>query len=95
MQKFTEKCCSGTAERPMLDADFQIFLSQMTHACAEISAHPDSPIALALFHRVEVSGQPPKQAARELDIEFGDAAYLLAGIRDDVATLLVVQLGIN
>jgi hypothetical protein len=65
----------------------------MICACAETAEHADAPIARALFHRVEVMKQPPTLAARALGIESGDAAYLLAGLREDVVKDLVLFLG--
>ncbi|MEQ9038864.1 MAG: hypothetical protein RIE24_10960 [Silicimonas sp.] len=46
-------------------------------------------MARALFQRVEGMKQPPELAARALSIGFGDAAYLLAGLRKDLAQDLV------
>lgn len=65
----------------------------MTCACAETLAHAEAPMARELFHRVEVMKQPLKLAARALGLESGDAAYLLAGLREDLAIDLVLLLG--
>lgn len=60
--------------------------------CAEAPAHADAPLARALFHRVEVMRQPREMAARTLGIKAGDAAYLLRGLRQDVAGEFIIQL---
>jgi len=80
---------SGATRQPSSDVDLRISSSRMTCACAETSTHADAPLARALFDRVEVMKQPPELAARALSIESGDAAYLLAGLRKDLAQDLV------
>lgn len=75
------------------DAGLREIVSQMTCACAQSGAHADAPVARALFHRVDVLKQSPERAARSLGIAAGDALYLLAGIREDVAQDFVVFLG--
>ena len=75
------------------DAGLRELVSQMTCACVQGGAHADAPVARALFHRVDVLKQSPERAARSLGIAAGDALYLLAGIREDVAQDFVVFLG--
>jgi len=47
-------------------------------------------MAQALFHRVDVLNESQRSAARALGIETGDAAYLLGGLRQDLATQLAL-----
>ena len=93
MPRNTTNCSSEATGESSWDAGFYALLSQMTCACAESAAHADAPMARALLHRVEEMKQPPNLAARELGIGSGDAAYLLAGLRQDIATDIVVALG--
>ena len=80
---------SGVPRQPSSDDDLRDFFARMTCAYAETSAYADAPMARALFQRVEGMNQPPELAARALSIGFGDAAYLLAGLRKDLAQDLV------
>jgi len=89
MPRITRNYRSGETDQPSRDADFLDLVSQMTCACAETSAPADAPIARALFHNVETLKQPLKVAAGALGIGSGDAAYLLTGLREDVAEDLV------
>lgn len=82
---------SGATE-PSRNAAVPAFMSRMICNCAEASAHPDAPMALALFQRVEILKQPPELAARALGLKPGDAAYLLAGLREEIATDFVLAL---
>ena len=66
------------------DAAVPGLVSRMICNRAEPPAHSDAPMALALFHRVEVLKQLLELAASSLGLEPGDAAYLLAGLREDV-----------
>ena len=91
MPRETTNFRSGATE-PSRNAAVPGFLSRMICNCAEASAHPDAPMALALLQRVEVLKQPPELAARALGLEPGDAAYLLAGLREDVAKDLALAL---
>lgn len=84
---------TGAEQHRLRDGGVPAFLSQMTCACAENAAHIDAPIAWALFQRVDVLNQPCRLAARELGLGLGDATYLLAGLRADVAQELVLALG--
>ena len=84
MQRMTENSCRNATGQPR-DADFRALISGMTCACAQTGAHRDAPLAQALFHQVEVMTQPLGLAAGALGIAEGDAAYLLAGLRDDLA----------
>ena len=85
MPRIRTNCPSDVTESSSRDADVPVFLSGMICACAEAPVHPDAPMALALFRRVEILKQPPEVAARALDLKPGDAAYLLAGLRQEVA----------
>ena len=76
--------CIAT-DQPLQDAEFRALISGMTCACAKTSAHADAPLAQALFHQVEEMRQPLALAARRLGVKDGDAAYLLAGLREDLA----------
>ena len=82
---------SGATE-PSRNAAVPEFMSRMICNCAEASAHPDAPMALALFQRMEILKQPPELAARALGLKPGDAAYLLTGLREDVAKNLALAL---
>ena len=93
MTRITTSCRRGATDQPSWDVDLRILVSRMTCVCAETAAHAQAPMARAMFHRVEVMKQPPKLAARALGLESGDAAYLLAGLREDVAKDLVLLLG--
>lgn len=93
MPRITMNCHSAATERSSGDVGVPEFISRMTCSCAETTAGADAPMARALFHRVDVLGQSPEQAARSLGIAAGDALYLLAGIREDVARDFVVFLG--
>ncbi len=85
MSPITTHLSSSASRQSASDADLQDLLSQMTCACAQTSAHADAPLAQALFHRVDVKKYPMGQAARALGIAPGDAAYLLAGLRKEIA----------
>jgi len=93
MQRITPSSARQATDQPGWDADLRVIMSRMTCTCAEAATHAEAPMARALFHRVEVMKQPPKLAALALGIEPGDAAYLLAGLRADVARDLVFLLG--
>lgn len=93
MPQITTNCGRRVTDQPSWDVDPRVLFSRMICACAETAEHADAPIARALFHRVEVMKQPPTLAARALGIESGDAAYLLAGLREDVVKDLVLFLG--
>ncbi|MBU3031622.1 MULTISPECIES: hypothetical protein [Rhodobacterales] len=82
---------SGATE-PSRNAAVPELMSRMICNCAEASAHPDAPMALALFQRVEILKQPPELAARALGLKPGDAAYLLTGLREEVAKDLALAL---
>ena len=82
-----------TTDRRLSDGDLRGLVSEMTCACAQTGAHADAPLARELFHRVDVLKQTPAQAARALGVQPGDAAYLLAGLREDVAKDIVLALG--
>ena len=82
---------SGATE-PSRNAAVPEFMSRMICNCAEASAHPDAPMALALFQRMEILKQPPELAARALGLKPGDSAYLLTGLREDVAKNLALAL---
>lgn len=77
---------SGQSSR---DTDINAVVSEMTCACSRSGLHSDAPIAKALFDRVEVMNQSPRHAAQAMGLEAGDAAYLLAGFREDLAKDLV------
>ena len=91
MQRSTANVRSGATE-PSRNAAVPEFMSRMICNCAEASAHPDAPMALALFQRMEILKQPPELAARALGLKPGDAAYLLTGLREDVAKNLALAL---
>ncbi|AEI96490.1 hypothetical protein RLO149_p830590 (plasmid) [Roseobacter litoralis Och 149] len=82
---------SGATESSR-DAAVPGLVSRMICNCAEPPAHSDAPMALALFQRVEVLKQPLELAARALGLKPGDAAYLLAGLREDVAKDMALAL---
>ena len=65
---------------------------RMGCACASHSHHADAPISQELFRRIEGDGQRLVEAARILGLGPKDCAYLLAGLRRDMATELVVLL---
>lgn len=85
MPRITMNCHSAATERSSGDVGVPEFISRMTCSCAETTAGADAPMARALFHRVEVLKHPPELAARALGLEPGDAAYLLTGLREEVA----------
>lgn len=93
MTRMTTHATRDIPDERFEDADLRELVSQMTCACVQGDSHADAPMARALFHRVDVLGQSPEQAARSLGIAAGDALYLLAGIREDVARDFVVFLG--
>lgn len=66
--------------------------TRMNCACVQGSATVGAELSRALFHRVECEGQPPAEAARALGLGQRDGAYLLAGLRRDVAMELVATL---
>lgn len=67
-------------------------LTCMNCACAQGSATVGADLSRALFHRVECEGQTPAEAARALGLGQRDGAYLLAGLRRDLAGVLVAAL---
>ena len=91
MPRETTNFRSGATE-PSRNAAVPELMSRMICNCAEASAHPDAPMALALFQRMEILKQPPELAARALGLKPGDAAYLLTGLREDVAKNLALAL---
>ena len=91
MPRETTNFRSGATE-PSRNAAVPEFMSRMICNCAEASAHPDAPMALALFQRMEILKQPPELAARALGLKPGDSAYLLTGLREDVAKNLALAL---
>ncbi len=93
MSRITTNCRRGVTDRPSLDDELRVLVSRVTCACAATATHADAPIARALFRRVEEMNQGPELAAHALGVEPGDAAYLLAGLREDVAEDLVLLLG--
>lgn len=93
MPRITSNRRTQETGQPSWDVALRSLVSRMACACAESAAHAQAPLARALFHRVEVMKQPPDLAAQELGIATGDAAYLLAGLREDVVNDLV--LGLN
>ncbi|MBR9763565.1 MAG: hypothetical protein GYB53_08595 [Rhodobacteraceae bacterium] len=92
MPRITTDCHLGVTYQPSWDADLRALFSRMTCACAETATHAEAPMARALFLRVEEMKQHPELAARALGIRPGDAGYLLAGLREDVAKELVLLL---
>ncbi len=92
MPRARTNCPSDVTESWSRDSDVPVFLSGMICACAESPAHSDAPMALALFQRVEISTHPPELAARALGLNPGDAAYLLTGLRKEVAKELALAL---
>lgn len=92
MSRIATNCRRGVTGQLSGDVDMRVRVSRMTCACTETAAYAEAPMARALFHRVEEMKQPPELAARALGIEAGDAAYLLAGLREDVAKDLVLLL---
>ena len=91
MPRETTNFRSGATE-PSRNAAVPEFMSRMICNCAEASAHQDAPMALAVFQRMEILKQPPELAARALGLKPGDAAYLLTGLREDVAKNLALAL---
>lgn len=71
------------------DADLRSLVDRMTCACADRAALRDAPLARAMFHLVESDRRSLEAAARALGIAAGDGAYLLAGLRRDLAGDLV------
>lgn len=67
------------------DAELLALVSQMACSCAEFKDFDDAPLARAIFQSVEERGQSLEAAAGSLGIDVGDGAYLLAGLRDDIA----------
>lgn len=92
MPRIMTNCPSDVTELWSRDSDIPVFLSGMICACTESPANPDAPMALALFQRVDVLKQPPELAARTLGLKPGDAAYLLTGLRQEVAKDLALVL---
>lgn len=92
MPRIRTNCPSDVTESSSRDADVPVFLSGMICACAEAPEHSDAPMALALFQRVEILKQSPGLAARALGLKPGDAAYLLTGLRQEVAKDLALAL---
>jgi len=90
LQKPTRTAGSSATSPPFRDEEFHALLSEMTCACARTGRHLDAPMAQALFHRVDVLNESQRSAARALGIETGDAAYLLGGLRQDLATQLAL-----
>lgn len=84
--------CRSRATEASRNAAVPGFMSRMICNCAEASAHPDAPMALALLQRVEILKQSPELAARALGLKPGDAAYLLTGLRQEVAKDLALAL---
>jgi len=93
LQRLTKNACSTVTGPPSWDDDIHALLREMTCACARTGPHLDAPIARALFFRVDVLNEPPKIAARALGVHAGDAAYLLTGLRKDLATQLATVIG--
>ncbi|MEP3299707.1 MAG: hypothetical protein ABJN75_05570 [Hoeflea sp.] len=67
------------------DAELSALVSQMACRCAKCTNYDDAPLARAMFQSVEERGQTLDAAAGSLGIDVGDGAYLLAGLRQDVA----------
>lgn len=67
-------------------------ISRMNCACAEGVAARDCPLSRELFRRIECEGQSPSEAVRALGLGPRDGAYLLAGLRREVAVKLVAAL---
>ncbi len=93
MSRITTPCDMSAANRPSRDDGIPAFLSRLACACAQTTAGADAPLAQALFHRVELLKERPDHAARAMGLEPGDAAYLLAGLRQDTVKNLVLVLG--
>jgi len=85
MPQVTANSCQKASDMSPRDVEFRAIISGMTCACAQTGTHADAPLAQALFHRVEVMDQAPARAARALGLAPGDADYLLAGLREDLA----------
>ncbi len=85
MQQMNANSCRKATVQPSQDVEFRALISGMTCACAQTGAHADAPLAQALFHQVEEMSQPLTLAAHTLGVAAGDAAYLLAGLREDLA----------
>ena len=67
-------------------------VTRISCACAKGLTAADAPLARDLFHRVEAEGQCLAEASWAVGIAPGDGAYLLAGLRRDVAAELVAML---
>lgn len=80
------------ADLPLREDDLRGFVSAMTCACAQAGTYSDAPLARELFHRVDELQQSPELAAQTLGLLPGDAAYLLAGLREDLARDFVLSL---
>lgn len=74
------------------DHDLPGLVNRISCACAACLADRDAPLAQDLFRLVEAEGQSPEAAARALGLGSDDGAYLLAGLREDVAVQLVTTL---
>ena len=88
------QCNSGGAGRSQCatTTDLLGLVTWMGCACAEGLTAADAPLARELFNRVEAEGQCLAEAARKVGIAPGDGAYLLAGLRRDVAAEMVAVL---
>ncbi|MBI1220836.1 MAG: hypothetical protein GC186_20120 [Rhodobacteraceae bacterium] len=74
------------------EREIDVVVNRINCACAARARYADAPLARAMFRRVETDGQSVEDAARALGIGYGDGAYLLAGLRRDVAAELATVL---
>ncbi|WP_084668013.1 hypothetical protein [Nioella nitratireducens] len=79
-------------QEPRTAGDLLALVNRMSCACADRAGHANAPLARDVFWRVEIKRQKLEEATREMGIGAGDGAYLLAGLRGDVAVDLVATL---
>ena len=82
----------ATPERLVTWEEMLGLVQGLSRTCAASSRHADAPISQELFRRIGDEGQRLVEATRLLGLWSIDGAYLLAGLRRDIATELVVLL---
>ncbi|MDZ4095291.1 MAG: hypothetical protein U1D35_10335 [Paracoccaceae bacterium] len=92
MRQHSSNLAQISGNGAFLENDFHVIIVRLTCACVESVGDDEVPLARAMFQNVEVEGLSTEQAARALGIHRRDGAYLLAGLRRDVATKLALVL---
>ena len=87
-----DKSNPATSNRFVTSEEMLGLVKGLSRVCAANLRHADAPISQELFRRVEIDGQSLIEATRLLDLGPKDGAYLLAGLRRDIAIELVVLL---